>query len=96
MRESSSCRHVIRATDLRLLHALEEDAEALDRDGLHVVALVVQLLQHRLADAPLLVCFGFGVGFMVWYGMCVRVRAGGESLVGVASFLTNDFGGRFP
>ena len=31
----------------------QESAQALDGDGLHVVAVVVQLLQHGRADAPL-------------------------------------------
>jgi hypothetical protein len=38
---------------LCLLDLLEEDGQALDSDGLHVIGLIVQLLEHRSTDATL-------------------------------------------
>lgn len=43
-------------TDLSFLNLFEESSEALDRDGLHVVAVVIQLLQNCRADTPLHSC----------------------------------------
>eukprot|EP00953_Heterococcus_sp_UTEX-ZZ885_P031025 16334-Heterococcus_DN1.PRE.1 len=40
-------------SDLGLLHLLQQDAQALDSNALHVVAGVVELQQHCLADAAL-------------------------------------------
>ena len=39
--------------DLLLVDGAQEDAQGLDRDGLHVVRVVVEELQHGRADAPL-------------------------------------------
>ena len=35
------------------MNLAQESAQAFDGDGLHVIAVVVQLLQHGRADAPL-------------------------------------------
>ena len=69
--ENEAAKLVADLKDLRVLHLLEEDGQALNRLGLHVVRLIIETFQDSGADAE-----GRGGG----RGEERRERGGGRKL----------------